>query len=318
MGSNSHHVLRFQGSLYWLGEERGTAGVAQGGHIESQTFLSDKDFQRISTFIYNQCGLFLPPSKKGLVETRLRRRVLALNLANFEAYCNYLFGCLGEDEEVQVVNLLTTHETWFFREKHHFTFLVKKAIPELMALHGAGVRRELNVWSAGCATGEEPYTLAMVLDDFRLAHPHLFFNYFVWATDICTQSLDIGQKGVYPNEKTTSIPFDFKCRYLLRSKNPELRKVRMIPRLRSKVWFRYLNLAHQNFSLNDYMDIIFLRNVIIYFDDLTQKEIINHIAEYIYPGGYLFLGHAETLRGFGTAMEYVAPAIFRKPTTDST
>lgn len=251
-----------------------------------------------------------------MVESRLFARLQALGVKNFREYAELLFSPLGKAEEQQLINQLTTHETWFFREQDHLEYLVKKALPELIARQGAGVKRALNVWSAGCSTGEEPYTLAMVFNEFSRTYANMLFNYFVLATDICTDSLATGRLGVYKYEKVTSIPLDLRYRYLSRNKNSKLRMVRILPKVRNKVNFRYLNLMDGDFAVREQMDIIFIRNVIIYFKAEVQEHIIRRLCNHILPGGYLFLGGSETLRHLGTNMEFMAPSIFRKPNSE--
>ncbi|NOZ68638.1 MAG: protein-glutamate O-methyltransferase [Deferribacteres bacterium] len=274
--------------------------------------LSDKDFRRLSEFIQNECGIRMPDSKKILLESRLQKRLRHLGLSSFSAYCDYLFSPAGlENEVVHMIDVVTTNKTDFYREPRHFEYLVRKALPELMTKSGAGINRNLMVWSAGCSTGEEPYTLAMVLSEFAKKSPGLNFRYLILATDISTRALEKAKRGIYEEERVTPVPLEMKKKYLLRGKNKNRGLVRIVPELRALVKFRRLNFL-EDFKMREYMDIIFCRNVIIYFERHTQEMLLNKFCRRLCTGGYLFIGHSETLSGLDLPLVQIEPTVYRK------
>jgi len=278
------------------------------------TILSDRDFNRLSEFIQAECGIKMPPAKKVMLQARLQKRLRALGIPSMREYCNYLFSPTGlENELIHMIDVVTTNKTDFFREPRHFEYLVQAVLPELMKREGAGVSRRLMIWSAGCSTGEEPYTLSMILQDFADKHDELKFNFLILATDISTRVLDIAKRAVYDCEKIIPVPENMKRNYLLRGKNAKRGLVRIVPHLREMVKFRRLNFLEDNYGMRESMDIIFCRNVIIYFDRETQGKILNRFIRHLSPGGYIFVGHSETLHGLDVPLEAVAPTVYRKP-----
>ncbi len=276
--------------------------------------LSDRDFQRLSTFIHTECGIKMPPSKKTMLESRLQKRLRSLGIKSFPQYCDYLFSQDGmENEFVHMIDVVTTNKTDFYREPRHFDYLVQDALPELMAKHGAGIRRNLMIWSAGCSTGEEPYTLAMVLNEFAQRCPGFKFRFTILATDISTKVLEKAKKAIYEHDRIAPVPPDQKKKYLLKSRDNKRGLVRIVPELREAVKFRRLNFLEGSFGMREPMDVIFCRNVIIYFDRPTQETLLNRFYDHLCPGGYMFLGHSETLHGLNVPLVQVSPTVYRKP-----
>ncbi len=274
--------------------------------------LSEQVFQKLGTFIERKYGIKMPPVKRIMLESRLQKRLRVLNFKSFEEYSKFVFSSdHGQREMVNMVDLATTNKTDFFREPHHFEFLVKNALPPLSELYGSGLRRPLRLWSAGCSTGEEPYTLAMVLSDH--AENVSGFRFEILATDLSTRVLGAGHDAIYSQEKVDPVPYALKRKYLLRSKDRENNLVRMTSEIRSKVRFEQMNFMDENYDTTDRMDIIFCRNVIIYFDRPTQSMILRRLVEDLIPGGYLFVGHSETLNGLDVAVDQVGPTVHRKP-----
>ena len=258
--------------------------------------MSEKDFRRLSEFIYQECGIHLPPSKKTMVEGRLRKRLRTLGMTSFRQYCDYLFSPEGmATENIPMINVVTTNKTDFFREPEHFDHLVETVIPSLIQMYGLGITRELKVWSAACSSGEEPYTLAMVLSDF--GEKWTGFRFSILATDISTSVLDKAMLGIYEHDRVNPIPLPLRKKYLMRNKDRKKELVRIVPELRALVKFRRLNLMDENFGIREPMAVIFCRNVIIYFDKQTQERLLNRLCDHLIPGGYLFMGHSETLHG---------------------
>ena len=274
--------------------------------------LSERVFQKLGTFIERKYGIKMPPIKRIMLESRLQKRLRALKLKSFEEYSKFVFNSdHGRNELVNMVDLATTNKTDFFREPHHFDFLLKNALPALLELYGSGQRRPLRLWSAGCSTGEEPYTLAMALSEHAGNTPG--FRFDILASDLSTSVLEAGRDAIYSQEKVDPIPYAMKRKYLLRSRDRESNLVRMTPDIRSKVRFEQMNFMDEHYSTADKMDIIFCRNVIIYFDRPTQRRILSRLAENLIPGGYLFVGHSETLNGLGVPVEVVGPTVHRRP-----
>jgi len=274
--------------------------------------LSPRDFGRLSAFVYKFCGIKLPPSKKTMLEARLRKRLRALEMNSFDDYCNYLFGRDGQKVEVvRMIDLVTTNKTDFFREPAHFDFLLRACLPEYCDVGTGCAWRKMTVWSAGCSTGEEPYTLAMVLCAFAETRPG--FRFSILATDISTRVLEKAALGIYDEERVEPVPPAMKQKYLLKSKDRSKGLVRVAPVLRSLVNFRRLNLMDEDFGIREPMHVIFCRNVIIYFDKATQERLVSRFAQRLAPGGYLFLGHSETLCGMDVPLVQMAPTVYRKP-----
>jgi chemotaxis protein methyltransferase CheR len=273
--------------------------------------LSGRDFERFSKLVYEQCGIKLPGHKQSMLEARLRKRLRALGLASFEEYAEMIFsGREPEGELVKLIDVVTTNKTDFFREPAHFDFLIRTALPTLIEKDGAGTDRPLRIWSAGCSTGKEPYTLAMVLSEFREGHPG--FRFEILGTDISTDVLDKAVQGVYAEEKAAPIPPALCRKYLLKAKDPERRQVRIVPELRSLVKFRRLNFMDADYGLREPFDIIFCRNVLIYFDRATQERLLTRFAGYLESGRFLFLGHSETLLGLNLPLRQMAPSVYCK------
>jgi chemotaxis protein methyltransferase CheR len=271
--------------------------------------ISNADFGRLRSLIYAQSGISLNADKKTMLELRIKRRLRSLDLNSFAEYCEYLFGPHGQKEEiVHLLDVVSTNKTDFFREPEHFEFLVQKAIPDLMARNDSG--RPLLIWSAGCSTGEEPYTLAMMLNECVPNHPGLRFR--VLATDISNTVLAKAGRGVYPGEVVAPVPPELRRKYFLRSRDRDSKLLRVVPELRQLVEFRRLNFMDANFGLSQKADVIFCRNVIIYFDRPTQEKIIQKLAAQLVPGGYAFVGHSETLHDMDVPLVPIAPALYRK------
>ena len=274
--------------------------------------LGEKQFSVLARFIEEHCGIKMPPSKRLQHEARLRKRLKTVGLHSFQDYIQFLFSAEGMGGElVHMVDAVTTNKTDFFREPQHFDFLVKKALPDLMARRGSGTRRRLMGWSAGCSTGEEPYTLAIVLSE--VAEKVANFDYMVLATDISTKVLSKAAQAIYEEERIGPVPLDLRKKYMLRSKDHHRRLVRMAPDLRDHVKFRRLNFMDEDFGMREPFDFIFCRNVFIYFDRPTQERILNLFCKNLVPGGYVFLGHSESINGLDVPLVPLAPSVYQFP-----
>ena len=223
----------------------------------------------------------------------------------------YLFNSPNApDELVHFINAVTTNKTDFFREPQHFEYLVDTALPAIARLRGGGPGWQLKLWCAGCSSGEEPYTLAMVLSDYAKDHPG--FDFRILATDISTRMLDHAKAGIYAEDRIEPVAMPLRRSYLMRSNDPTRRLVRISPQLRDKLSFRRLNFMHADYGLKDVFDVIFFRNVMIYFDKPTQEAVIQKQCRHLRPGGYLFVGHSESLAGLNIPVAQAGSAVFRK------
>jgi chemotaxis protein methyltransferase CheR len=269
--------------------------------------MPERIFRRFSELIQRECGIRMPDSKKTLLEARLRKRLRALHLDDFEAYCDFVFGSGGfEHELVHLLDVVTTNKTDFFREGVQFEFLQRTGLPVLLE---AGLRGPLLAWSAGCSTGEEAYTLAMVLEDFRAQRPG--FEYQILATDLSTRVLAAAARGVYRAERIEPVPAPLRSRHLLRSRDRDAGLVRVHPDLRARVHFQRLNFRDPAYEVGPQRHVIFCRNVLIYFDKEFQRELLLRLISRLTPGGYLFLGHTESIHGMGLPVTPVGFSAYR-------
>ncbi len=273
--------------------------------------LSDALFDRFSQYIQNDLGIKMPPNKKTMLQARLQKRLRLLKFAGFSEYCDYVFSQEGRKNEMQhLIDAVTTNKTDFFREPHHFDYLTQTALPVLYRQSGRNGRGRFNLWSAGCSSGEEPYTLAMVMSEFKARFPDFAFS--ILATDISMRVLQEAAAGIYSDEDIGPVPMPYRKKYLLRSKDKKKALVRIVPELRRLVNFGRLNFMDENYGIRDTMQIIFCRNVIIYFDKPTQKKMLERLCRHLMNGGYLFMGHSENLGGLGLPLRQVASAVYRK------
>jgi chemotaxis protein methyltransferase CheR len=267
--------------------------------------LGEADFRRLSRFIEGELGIRMPDTKRIMLESRLQKRIRHFGMKGFKEYIDFVFSEEGKRTElINMIDAVTTNKTDFFREADHFDYLLETVLPEWSAGH-SGV---MSFWSAGCSTGEEPYTLAMVLEEYREEEPR--FGYRIFASDLSTQVLDKAKAAIYEEEKAAPIPMSYKKKYLLRSRNKEEALVRVKPELRAKVNFARINFMDESYPVEGTFDVVFCRNVIIYFERKTQEMILGRLCRHLRSGGYLILGHSETLTGMDLPLKGVAPTIY--------
>jgi chemotaxis protein methyltransferase CheR len=270
--------------------------------------MTAETFGTFKEFIEGNLGIKIPPSKKVMLESRLAKRLRALKLPDYESYCDYVFSDEGFDREIQqMIDCVTTNETDFYREPNHYEILTSQILPEFVQDKQL---RELNVWSVAAATGQEAYTLAMVMEEF--ARKTVPFSYRILATDISEKVLKIAQTGIYTEHQASKIPDAQKRAYCLRSKDHTQRTLRIKPELRSRVLFRKLNLMDNAYGISRKYQIVFCRNVFIYFDRPTQKKVLERIHSHMASDGYLFMGHSENIGGSQDLFEPVASAVYRR------
>ena len=273
--------------------------------------MSSREFDRLSEFIVGHCGIKMPPAKKVMLESRLQKRLRALGMATFSDYCDHVLGSeAGSGELVHMIDAVTTNKTDFFREPIHFQYLAETALPEFLEENAGPGKKKFSVWSAGCSSGEEPYTLAIVLGEFASQHPD--FHYAIMATDISTRVLEKARLGIYDQHVVEGFPIVLKQKYFLRSKEREKGLVRVVAELRSQVSFQRMNLMEEHLSVPELVDAVFCRNVIIYFERATQHRLLNRLCGCLKTGGHLFLGHSETVHGFDLPLVRISSTIYRK------
>lgn len=271
--------------------------------------MSMADFNRLSAFISQEFGIKLPPVKKTMLQGRLQKRLRALNISSFSDYISFVLSEEGKKNElIHMIDVVTTNKTDFFRENNHFEFLREWALPEYAGRSYA--QETYRVWSAGCSSGEEPYTLAIVLQEFAETHPG--FQYQIVGTDISTQILEKAATAIYPMERVNVIPMELKKKYFLRSKDKSNPCVRVIPGLRQKVKYQRLNFMDFQYKMEVRFDAIFCRNVLIYFDKPIQEKVISRQLVHLKPGGFFFLGHSESIMNMDLPLVQVRPTVFRK------
>ena len=267
--------------------------------------MSEADFLKYSTFIYDNFGINMTIAKKVMLESRLQKRLKTLGITSFRSYFDLINSPGGDLELMQMIDVVSTNKTDFFREPVHFDFLASQVLPAWQW------KKSIRIWSAGCSSGEEPYSIAIAMAEFNLRHGHL--DYQIMATDISTAMLKKGMDAVYGIDRVTHIPLDFKMKYMLKSKDQENPTIRITPELRKRVTFERLNFMDEMYSqITGSFDVIFCRNVIIYFDRKTQEKVINRLCRKLNKGGILFLGHSESTTDFVLPLEQIKPTIYRR------
>nr|MBF0222149.1 protein-glutamate O-methyltransferase [Desulfobulbaceae bacterium] len=270
--------------------------------------LTDKEFNKFSELIYEQTGIFMKPEKKELLNARLGKRLRICGVASFNSYYDFILAPEQQNKEfVHFLDSVSTNFTSFFREISHFEFLTKTVLPELAARHPHN--KECFFWSSASSSGEEPYTLAMVLEDFARVKPG--FAYKILATDISTRVLGVAAKGVYALSQTTKTPPDILRKYFQKGTGSSAGKVRVKNEVRRSVQFQRFNLMH-DFPWNEEMDVIFCRNVMIYFDRETQERLVQKFYRCLSRGGYLFIGHSESISGIKHDFVQVEATTYKK------
>lgn len=271
--------------------------------------LTDANFRRLAAFVFAQCGIRLTEQKQTMVDSRLRRRLRVIGLTDINAYCERLMEndpAFAASELEFFINAITTNKTDFFREVAHFWFLRDTLFPRFVQER----RHQLSFWSAACSIGAEPYTMAMLLDEFQQSHPDTAYS--VVATDISTEVLGKAVAGCYPMTMLEEVPQAYRSRYVMMPRQASRGEFRIIPSLRAKVAFMRMNLMDRHFPMSANFDVIFCRNTLIYFDRETQEGVIRRLCSHLRPGGHLFLGHSESITGFDLPLKTVGNSIFER------
>ncbi len=253
-------------------------------------------------------GISLSDAKASMIHQRLRRRVVEVGFQTTDDYLRQVMSARDGAEMVRAVDLITTNTTSFFREPQHFDFLAKRVVPEAIARRG---RPRIKIWSAACSEGAEAYTAAMVLaEQQRMGQS---FDYAILGTDISTRILDKANRAIFLSDQLEGIPADLRSRYVMSASDPAYAgRGRMVPELRRKVRFGQLNLMDANFPVDPDVTVVFLRNVLIYFDRSDQTRVVQNIARHIMRGGYLMVGHSESMVVEHPELRQVMPSVFQK------
>lgn len=274
-----------------------------GSSIDTMALdVSDQEMLLFQQLFKHYIGLYLPFSKKALLCSRLSRRLSELGMSDLQEYYALISIPQEEAERQRAIDLITTNETYFFREQKHFDALRKEILPELAAGHG------LKIWSAASATGEEAYSIAMLLDDYRVQAP-----WSIYASDISQRVLSFARRALYPMVRGENIPQQYLSRYCLCGTGEYDGHFLVNHDLRKRVTFEQRNLLSLPDDMNAQFDIVFLRNVIIYFDFPTKVDVIQSVIRKIRPGGWLIVGHSESLHGMPLDLHMHAPSIYRRP-----
>ena len=267
--------------------------------------MRDNEFEFLRTLVYERSRISLGPDKRELVSARVGKRLRATNMATLGDYCELLQSPNSEEELGHLIDAISTNHTFFLREIAHFDFLRQTAVP---ALAGRASGGKFQVWSAACSSGEEPYSIAMTLAACLPQKP-----WHIQATDISNRILARAQAAIYSGESVDRLPPDFVRTYFQRGIGPQDGNYRVRPELRERVSFHQLNLLEGEPPFSDLFQVIFCRNVMIYFDRQTQEELVGRLARRLVPGGYLFVGHSESLTPIRNSLLRVQPAIYQKP-----
>lgn len=276
---------------------------------DDAVLLGDAEFRFMREFVYEHLGISLGEHKRQLVQGRLARRLRALRLPDYAAYCEYLRN--HPDSELgELASVISTNVTSFFREPHHYELLEKQLLPQWIKQKRSEGGR-LRIWSAGCSTGEEPYAMAMVLAEVLEQCGATGMDAKILATDLSPQALEQARNGVYALDKLTGISEERRRRWLMRGDGQYEGYACVHPRLREMVTVQPLNLLH-DWPMRGPFDAIFCRNVVIYFDQPTKQKLFSRYAALLPAGGYLFLGHSESLHGLNEDFELVGRTAYRK------
>ncbi|MCB1340880.1 MAG: chemotaxis protein CheR [Pseudooceanicola sp.] len=267
--------------------------------------------QRFRSLIFSETGIRMPESKDHLIVSRLRRRLIEGGFRNLDDYFAHLFeeGAL-DDEWEAIVDQITTNKTDFFREPVHFDLLARRLIPETLARTRPGLPCRFRLWSAAASTGAEAYTAAMVLATAALADARL--DWTILGTDISKGVLETAERAIYDSRELAPVPSDMLARYTMTGRSRGAAgQSRIVPELRRRTRFAVLNLIAPPFPVSHGLDAIFLRNVLIYFDDDQQARVVSDVAGHLRPGGWFFVGHAESMVVQDPRLDQIAPAVFR-------
>ncbi len=272
--------------------------------------ISDKEFAQLRNLIHQRFGINLTDQKRSLLVGRLQKLMRNLGMLTFSAYFDYLAGDKTEKSLGELVDLISTNHTYFNREKDHFDYFAETALPATMNKLRQQNGKELRIWCAGCSSGEEPYTLLMLMMEF-FGSDYGTWDAGILATDISDRALTIARRGVYATERVRQLPENLQRKYFTPAGADNMA---VIDKVKKEATFRRFNLMNTSFPFKKPFHMIFCRNVMIYFDQPTREALIRRYHQFTEPGGYLFIGHSETLGRSQTLYNYLKPALYQKGT----
>lgn len=270
--------------------------------------IKKEEFQLLRDLVYDKIGINLTEEKRNLLMGRLQKLLRKYNLDTFRDYYNFVKTDKSGDALSELANSISTNHTFFYRENDHFEFFQKSVLPELSQKMKREKINDIRIWSAGCSSGEEPYTLIMLMMEF-FGSDYQKLSAGILATDISENALGIARKAVYPFERVKSMPEIYKKKYFKKLPNDEYEVVDIV---KKEVTYRRFNLMNKQFPFKKAFDIIFCRNVMIYFDQPTRQTLVDKFYRHTAPGGWFFIGHSESLNRINTGYKYIMPALYRK------
>ena len=282
---------------------------ANGALKPAQLTVSPDLFRKFQKLVYSETGIWLGNSKTALLCGRLYRRLVTLGVPSLERYYECVSTHDGLEERARMIDAITTNETRFFREPRQFDFLVEQVFPQWQADADRGVRpKRVRIWSAGCSSGEEPYSLAMLLEKYLPSDKG--WDARVLATDISNRVLEKARNGVYDSERASDIPKDLRLRFMLQGFNDRQGQMKVQVGVQQMVEFRRLNLSQEPYPVEGPFDAILCRNVLIYFDAASKQKVVTNLVRHLAAGGFLFVGHAENLTSLSAQLRSVEPTIY--------
>ena len=271
--------------------------------------ISENEYEFLRRLVYDHCRINLGDNKKQLVMTRLSKRLRELKLASYREYIDLLKSQQGKIELSNLIDAISTNHTYFFRESEHFSFMMEHLLPDFEKKSGNA--RPFRIWSAACSSGEEPYSVAILLNEYFKNQNN---RWKLECSDISTKILQRAKEGIFAQERISRIRKDWVNQYFLKGSGKYQGFYQFNPKYNRNLSFTHLNLMDRTFPFQQPFDLIFCRNVMIYFDRPTQQDLVNRMAKYLVPGGYLFIGHSESLNAIQHPLKLIKPAIYQAPT----
>ncbi|MGL4524334.1 MAG: CheR family methyltransferase [Spirochaetia bacterium] len=272
--------------------------------------MSARQFKIIAAFVEKTSGIQMPRQKMALMESRLNSRLVSLGFDNYDAYIKFAFSSSRgrQDELVHMMDAMTTNKTFFFREMQHFDALANQILPEILKK-----KRVIRIWSAGCSTGEEAYSIAITVEEY-MRRNNIHFSYEILGTDVSTRVLSVAVDAIYPMQDVENFSIKLKRNYLLRGRDADGNEiVRIKPEIRKRVKFKYLNFMSKRYDIEKNFDIIFFRNVIIYYSKQTRQEVLSRLCQHLQRDMYLFLSQSESIVGIDLPLEgQAASSVYRR------
>ncbi len=279
------------------------------GSLESLQVITDEAFKMLRDIVHRESGIFLSDKKRVMLSSRMSARLKETHCESYDAYIDYIEKSPHRDEElVFMINAVATNKTDFFREKHHFEYLLKTVLPRLEKEQAFSNSNPFQIWSAGCSSGEEPYSIAFALSEYFSGDTSKFR---ILATDLSTKVLNMALKGIYHSDTVEDIPKYLRLKYMIKGGKEWSEYWRVIPKIRAAVRFGKLNFIDPDYMIRQRFQVIFHRNVMIYFDNETRKRIIEKLYTHLESSGYLFIGHSETLHQLSDNFTLEAQTIYR-------